>query len=653
LPTKTQNSDSLSCHMGGCKSKAFSDVPIAAYAQTHSRSQVHEVAVIPLTVANCPSPNCYTFKRLHEIYRTCPRVRQHFANSADEPLPIEAFYRQVVIDASHPNLPNGTCLPVAVATRWRGDEKWDVAGYIGCRGFDDEGCHNEVCHLQMFFKDGHKVPLTMPAIQLAARLYAEIFLLSHGGGLNHAAYPPGHVSSASSPATTNVQIPWPRSIEWTIRRSNMEVRRVIEAVLVFWSLRPARTGSPDQTAPPAPNLSQYGQPLMPFSPVATGPMPHYATTMHGGHAHTNFSSSSASSNSAFSDAGTHIVYFPLEQRTLTDDIVTLGTHRADAVASLMADLASWSSSPARWAHGVAPSPGLEEILPDNFQAKNGLVLLTGLSMNFRGTQQKTPAERRIILGDPVADMLEHIQPVVKSPTMGSTDPLSAVSPLALSGPRSARDRRNGRPTGVSTQRAAYLTPMLPRAAGPASFHVPNPMAAPYTGTYPHFSNSQPLLMPMPTQPGPHVQSPAVIAGVPQGFELAFMQGTDGQLLPVLIPARSTFVPHPLAELKPVIMDRHVHHPPPMQHTYGGFVPTPHSGVQLQAQHQVHAVTPSLFTAGGTSPFVTPHQSTSTGAEGAMHGAPFVPRLDSAPDAAFAHFASSDLSGSSQHAFVNW
>lgn len=311
--------------MGACSSRNLRTTPYAAYAQTNSRSQVHEVALMPVTAPNFPSKDCPGFTRLHEIYASCPRVRQHFG-STDEVLERSEFYQQVVIDASSDKVAPGSTIPVVVLSRWRGDAAWDVAGFIGCRGFASGGSTMPVNQMQMFFKDGHKVPLTMPAIQLAMRMYFEM-----------------HIECANELGRSDVQ--WPTNAEWTIKRTNMEVRRVLETLLVFWGLRPTRSGS------------------------------------------------------------SHAV-FPLELRSETESAVTFGTTERDAIRSVASDIALWGNTQTTWRTGLPnASPGLGVFMPSNVRC-----LCTTLSMNFRGTQQKTPAERREVLGERVADLLELIQP---------------------------------------------------------------------------------------------------------------------------------------------------------------------------------------------------------------------------------------------------
>jgi hypothetical protein len=515
--------------MGGCHSQALSQTPIAAYAQTHSRSQVHEVAVMPLTTTNFPTPDCPAFQRLHEIYRTCPRVRQHFANAAgEEPLALEAFYHQVVIDASHPRLPNATSLPVAVATRWRGDEQWDIAGYIGCRGFADDGELNEVNHLQMFFKDGHKVPLTMPAIQLAARLFAEMHILSTG---------PNSDAEAQ-------RVPWPNNCEWTIRRHNMEVRRVLEAVLVFWDLRPSRTGTPDQAPPPAPAVGPFPMTLLPYVPLQV-PAHQFAVQMQG-----RAGGYDIANRASFADAAPHLGMFPLERRSLTEDLLTLGTGRGEAVASLLADLASWSSPPARWTSGSVTSLGLDGILPANFVASGGRVLLTGLSMNFRGTQQKTPAERRDILGGDVADMLELIQPLPRDPAeQEALDQMHQArkekkvmtqqqQQMMMQPPRYGATTPVMMGRGVGGGRGGFMPPppQYAHAMAPQLMQLPNGQ---FVQAMPAQSAQQPMMFIM-NQPQQQIAQPqpVMLNAPPPGFTYALVSTSPGGAVqPVLVPTQ--------------------------------------------------------------------------------------------------------------------
>mmetsp|Transcript_18528 Transcript_18528/g.57471 ORF Transcript_18528/g.57471 Transcript_18528/m.57471 type:complete len:558 (-) Transcript_18528:840-2513(-) len=485
--------------MGACSSKTVRDIPCVAYAQTHSRSQVHEVAVLPLTKANFPSPSVPAFQRLHEIYDTCPRVRQHFAAS-EQALPLDAFYKQVVVEASNPTIPDGCVVPVLVVTRWRGDEGWDVAGYVGCRSYDADGRRTETSALQMFFKDGHKVPLTMPAIQLAARLFVE----THALALQDDKATAGQIASAT-------RAPWPRDCEWTIRRHNMEVRRVLEAVLVFWGLRPARTGTPDQPAPCA---------------TLFGPAGH-----HGYGAEPSYSSHQQRAHQAMQDTAPFLASFPLELRSATDELITVGCAQPEAISSLMADLAGWSSTTGTQWHADPAPLAMGSLLPSDFITRGGRMLVTGLSMNFRGTQQKTPAERRDVLGAAVADTLEMIQPAPRDP-----EEQAAID-------RAHQSRREQR-----------------RAAKPSGVHgnvgnggTYNPMNRP-PPSYPGYAPVQQQAFGMQQQPmvilqqQPQHQPQQQLlqlpsAPPPPGFTYAFMQGADGALTPVLLPAPQQ-QPHP-------------------------------------------------------------------------------------------------------------
>jgi hypothetical protein len=396
---------------------------------------------------------------------------------------------------------------VLVVTRWRGDEAWDVAGYVGCRSYDGDGRRTETSALQMFFKDGHKVPLTMPAIQLAARLFTETYALAQ--------------NEENGTAAAGGRTPWPRDCEWTIRRTNMEVRRVLEAVLVFWGLRPSRTGTPDQPAPTATLFEhrshhhhQINQP--------------YPPSMQGG-----------GGNKAQQDSAPYLSNFPLELRSVTDDLITVGCNQADAIASLMADLAGWSSTSLTvpsW-HADPSRLAMGNLLPADFVQSGGRVLVTGLSMNFRGTQQKTPVERRDVLGATVADVLEMVQPIARDPEEQSA--LDRAHMLRR------EQRRAPKSQQVAPQQLHHQAPRPPPSYGaavPPQQGVAMPMQQLQGGMFQPVHQQQqgvPMIMVPQQQQQQQQQQPQQLqlpsTPAPPGFTYVFMQNGSGGYIPVLMP----------------------------------------------------------------------------------------------------------------------
>lgn len=195
-------------------------------ADTHATrrgSVTRPFALVPLTVGNFSSADCVGFRALFESVIDSPwSMPSNLLRSRIE------MYNALVgkrcfghARRAHRDGPETNYCPVAVATQENGT--W---GYIAIIGFYD-GAHDEdgnpdasgTSFFLRFCARHHRfVPLTIPALRLAARLLSEL-------------------TGTSPLLPTQPQRTWPDMVHHVTLRDDKTVVRVLEAVLLFHAKR--------------------------------------------------------------------------------------------------------------------------------------------------------------------------------------------------------------------------------------------------------------------------------------------------------------------------------------------------------------------------------------------------------------------------------